>query len=358
MSKQKSIPDKPQDTDDLSHYTPEISNVDIQKKLNTIILSMSEKELDIVKIRQIMQDLYKNVYINDFRHSYAEFYRLLEKIDKDMVKNFEAALLPNLLLLKQEATNDNSPNFAQTKKSILKLCDSLTLEIYRFQANSRVKEAEDFQRQVELSEEKLKQAEQKLKEAEDKIARAEEQLTRVEKSFAKTDETLQKSQDLVETSTEKLNRIQGETVAIISIFAAIVLAFSGGLSYLSSAISAVHNSPITKLILTVLVCGFILFNTVFILVYVVARMLDKNIFLSCDDKTCKDCKLDKETENTGDKCENCKVQKKRARWLWFIKVKNCLPYIFAMDVVLLILIAAIIAFMFFQKTPICPDWLR
>lgn len=158
-------------------------------------------------------------------------------------------------------------------------------------------------------------------------------------------------------ATDKLKGMQGETVAIISIFSAIILAFSGGLSYLSSAISAVHNSPITKLILTVLVCGFILFNTVFILLYVVARMVDKNIFLNCNNEKCGDCPVNNSRELVEGK-EPINKKRKPSKFLWFKKVKDCLPYIFALDVLLLVLIVAVIAFMFYQKTPLCPDWLK
>lgn len=303
----------------------------LQQKLTNKILELSKKPFQDPEkeIPQVLDFLQKQVYIKEFRHSYAEFFYVVVKINDDKYEGNAEILLQNLKLLEDEAYTDRKDNFKDVKKNVIKLCDHLALEIYRYQADNNKLELEALKQKIQEREVKVEEAQTILVEA-------------------------KKNSD---EATDKLKGMQGETVAIISIFSAIILAFSGGLSYLSSAISAVHNSPITKLILTVLVCGFILFNTVFILLYVVARMVDKNIFLNCNNEKCGDCPVNNSRELVEGK-EPINKKRKPSKFLWFKKVKDCLPYIFALDVLLLVLIVAVIAFMFYQKTPLCPDWLK
>lgn len=305
---------------------------ELQQKLTTKILELSKKafenpEQESVETLQYLKD---NVYIKNFRHSYANFFYIIVKINGDDYEGNEETLQLNLKALQDAAYTYQQDGLGQVRKSVIKLCDHLALEMYRYRADNNRKELEIF-------DQKMQEREVKAKETRELLSAAK----------ASSDE-----------ATDKLKKMQGETLSVISIFAAIVLAFSGGLSYLSSAISAVHNSSIAKLILTVLACGFILFNTVFILLYVVARILDKSIFLSCSDENCKNCNL-----NEPDKCikntngENHTEKKKESKFIWFKKVRTCLPYIYAMDLLLLGLMFLTIIYMVVSKIPVVERFL-
>lgn len=299
----------------------------IQEKLIDKILELSKKDFEDIpmEIENIFNFFKNEIYINGFRHSYAEFFYVVLTLDKDDYEGSVETLLGNLQLIEEAAYSRTDKDFQELKKNIIKLCDHLALEIYRYLSDSTRQTIEKLSDRMLVGERKITLATQQAKEA-------------------------TKS---AEETTKKLKNMQGETVAILSIFAAIVLAVSGGLSYLSGAISAVATSPVPKLILTVLACGFVLFNTVFILLYVVSRMLDKSIFLNCNDEQCENCQ-----NNCQDSKNSSKKKKKPPKFIWFRKVRNCLPYIYGLDVIIILMIAAVLLFMFFQRTPWCPIWLK
>lgn len=75
---------------------------------------------------------------------------------------------------------------------------------------------------------------------------------------------------------EARNSVQNskiELVAILSIFAAIVIAFAGGLNYLGGAISISGSSELYSVSFTVLLCGILLLDIIAFLLYVVMKII-------------------------------------------------------------------------------------
>lgn len=70
-------------------------------------------------------------------------------------------------------------------------------------------------------------------------------------------------------AVRKIKNLQLEVVSILAIFAAIVVAFSGGISILGSALSGVGQVGLPDLAFVVTLCGIVLFNTVAFLMHVV-----------------------------------------------------------------------------------------
>jgi hypothetical protein len=60
-----------------------------------------------------------------------------------------------------------------------------------------------------------------------------------------------------------------QIVSVLGIFTTIVLAFTGGLNFLTGSISGIETVDVFKLVLIVLLCGFILYNLVAVLLHVV-----------------------------------------------------------------------------------------
>ncbi len=90
-----------------------------------------------------------------------------------------------------------------------------------------------------------------------------------------------------ETKIEELNRKTEElnssfksypvqTVTVLGIFSAIVLAFTGGLNFLSGSFSEIATADPIKVILIVLVCGFILYNVILLLLFTILKILNIN----------------------------------------------------------------------------------
>lgn len=87
---------------------------------------------------------------------------------------------------------------------------------------------------------------------------------------------IRKSQSDLESMSEAVGKARKEAqsskvelVAILSIFAALVIAFSGGVSILGGAISGIGQAELQALAFVVLLCGIVLFNTVAFLMHVV-----------------------------------------------------------------------------------------
>lgn len=77
------------------------------------------------------------------------------------------------------------------------------------------------------------------------------------------------SERKLKKAVRKIKNLQLEVVSILAIFAAIVVAFSGGMSILGSAVTGVGQADLRELTFVVILCGIILFNTVSFLMHVV-----------------------------------------------------------------------------------------
>lgn len=194
-----------------------------------------------------------NIYSGEFRHDYSDFLKLIGQIDKDPKNKSFDFLQSNLEMIKTAAHNSKStPDLVC--KSILKLCDHINLEIIRHQANQLI-----------------------YTKLENKTNEAKQQLLEYQTLYTDVKNELEASKSKLDEANHKISRMQGESIAIISIFLAFTLAFTGGLSYISSAISSLATAPIERIITIVILCGLIVFNTMYTLLHIVSRLIGKQI---------------------------------------------------------------------------------
>jgi hypothetical protein len=100
----------------------------------------------------------------------------------------------------------------------------------------------------------------------------------------------------------------------LSIFAAIVLAFSGSLSFIGSALTGMANVSAFKSVFIVALCGLVVFNLIFLLLYIVGKLTGRSIY------------TDFGQENSD--IEKC---------TWIGKVRRRLPYVFWINICLLLI---------------------
>lgn len=90
-----------------------------------------------------------------------------------------------------------------------------------------------------------------------------------------------KSERRLKKAVKKIKNLQLEVVSILAIFAAIVIAFSGGLNILGSAISGIGQVELQDLAFVVILCGIVLFNTIAFLLHavywIIRRLHDTDI---------------------------------------------------------------------------------
>ena len=71
--------------------------------------------------------------------------------------------------------------------------------------------------------------------------------------------------------------MQNEYITFLGIFAAIVLAFTGGMSFTSSVLENLHKSSIYRIVFVSLIIGCILFNLIWLLIDFIRNVNEKTI---------------------------------------------------------------------------------
>lgn len=86
---------------------------------------------------------------------------------------------------------------------------------------------------------------------------------------------------------ENISSAQSEFISILSIFAAVIIAFLGGMSLIGSALNNMDNVSKYRLIFVLLTIGFIMFNVIYMLLYIVSKLVHGKIYM--EKKECKGC---------------------------------------------------------------------
>ena len=76
---------------------------------------------------------------------------------------------------------------------------------------------------------------------------------------------------------EGQKKMQNEYITILGIIAAIVLAFTGGMTFTSSVLENIHKSSIYRIAFITLIIGCILFNLIWLLIDFIRNMNEKAI---------------------------------------------------------------------------------
>lgn len=251
---------RPNSNDDLLvKYIRELSNINL---------------IDVKPYTNKFVDLYGNGY----RHTYSLIHPVILQIrnsaDMDISRFYDniKAIYNNVLWLKNrdqelrllvpnETDNKSDSNpYDLTLKGLKKLYDHVSLESSRF----------------------------------DEVSSLHNEIDSMSQELAR------KSMEL-ENATTKLSNVQTEMIAVLSIFAVVVLAFNGGFTLFGEAFKSVNEAPIQKT-LAVLTCSLLLLgDLIFILIYSISRLTGKSLLSLSADKS---------------------------QGNWFKRVKSELPYIY------------------------------
>lgn len=190
---------------------------------------------------------------------------------------------------------------------LTKLCDHINLEIARYQYSlTDIQRAKDIEKSNEILSNQLTMARNDLVDAKNEVAKVTENLNNTKSELSQ--------------ANEKLKTIQTEVVSVLSIFAAIVLTFAGGISYIGEALRGMKDAPFFKAVFFVLLCGFVIFNLIFVMMYIVSRITGRSILAKCcsDDCSCR---------KKSDKCKCCGI----------VRFARRLPYVFWLEVLYIVL---------------------
>lgn len=258
-----------------------------QEQLKKILLDMASSCMDDKKIREKAINL-RTLYTGGFRHSYADFFPLIVDISKEETTYSLDYLSNNLIALRELVESsyiEGEKEFSALYQPLTKLIDHINLEIGRYSYYS-------------ISEQRVKDLETKNSVLQNNLLNATNELNLAEK---------------------RLSALQTELISVLSIFAAIVLAFAGGLTLLGNSFSNLETVAFFKILFFTLLCGFILFNTIYVLVYLIGKLTGKNISAKC--------------RKSNVSCDDCST-----KCLGINKIRLTLPYLFWINAVILALI--------------------
>ena len=222
-----------------------------QSELAACILRMAETLYDDSRCYDESLKL-QEIYRDGFKHEYSMFFPLLAQITDIDSEAKISQLSENMQKIKRFV--DNTPSLSNIQEQVRKLADHINLEVSRLLYN-----AADRQRLSELD--------VKVEDVQTSLRRATRRLDK---------------------ATKKASSMQTEIIAVLSIFSAIIIAFFGGLNFMTTAFSNLNTTRLDKLVLVIAIVGIVVFNTIFLLLYIVGKITDRNIYARCysDDCTC------------------------------------------------------------------------
>lgn len=216
-------------------------------------IDLSQQNLN--DFAQEICDIYSN---SEFRHSYAEISLALEKYRPDQrdVLSAHIASIKGEAKFILEKSGKSSEQCAEIEKRIFKLCDHVDLECLRI---ARIDHVEYIG----------KTATNELSAADGKLKETEERAKELEK---------------------RVSQYHDQSIAILGIFAGLVVTFSGAIQFVSSSLGNLSNTSAINITFFVSLSFFFLFNVIFLLMYCISKISGKSIASSCENRNCGNCR--------------------------------------------------------------------
>lgn len=307
-----------------------------QEALEALLKELTQFELDKNDPRiPEFADRLLELYVPDFRHRYSKFFQMLLDFDEEFEEKRSEANLDylsgNILKIREfvdaECISENQ-KYISLYKPMIKLSDHLSLEIARYnrfvKQNSDIealsKACQEMQDQLQKTTNQLIDATKNLDQANNRFSTTETKLNDAEAKLKTIEEDLPTAKSDLDTVKKSLASIHIDIIAVLSIFASIVLTFSGSMTVLGSALTGMQEVHALKATFFVLLCGFVLGNIIFLLMYLVGKLTSRNIYARC-------------------KTENCTCEKPCNG---FKRIRKRLPYIYWLNLILIVLMAVVV----------------
>lgn len=263
--------------------------IDYNIVVSGLVKDLAEKNLNEKDIEIISKKFFE-MYQKDVRNNYYILFTTIAEISKGNIESFDA-LNVNI---------DNLNNFAKktykdNKKVIMgfdKLNQYIKLEANRASFNQvQIKKLGLATREFEEQKEELKSHKQDLEEMEVRLKEYENKLNIAESGY--------------------INNL----LSVLGVFSGIIIAFFGGLEYITSVFNNIGDVSKYRLVFISLMLGFVIFNTVSAMLVFLGKMTDKDIYRPCKTPNC----------SCDEKCN-------------FIKrIKNKLPYVYSVNFVIILM---------------------
>ncbi len=301
-----------------------MNEVDKKTELQELIESLCDVGFskDTKKIDEWIQRLNK-IYANKYRHTYSDiFFKLQEIIAKSDSEVLET-LGENLDVLKEKiellvSQNSDDENLKITLSGYKKLADHINLEIGRYnfiknQFTVATTPATPLTTPIPTTIDN---------ELGDKVYKLADDVKKMRPITTQAQRELDKLDSRLES-----NKIS--SITTLTIFSAVVLAFSGGITFEVGMLQGMASASAYRLVFVIALTGFVLFNTIFALLYLVGKLAGKSISTKC-----RHCSND--PSNSGKcTCGDGTCTKELASGTIFCRILHKYCYVLIINIILL-----------------------
>lgn len=220
-----------------------------RKEFKSILLELAKDQtmLEDAHKRSEMYERLEALYYNEskelrFRHYYSDIFTVLTIVKQDALKGDINILGQNLGVLRkgyQVKNQDSNRNDIDISNEIKKLYDHVSLDIARMLYS----DSGDWKISGEPAIKKM-QSEVKCLESH------------------------------VNSATEKMNNAAKEYIAILGIFASIVISFVAGISFSTSILGAINSASVYRISLLACIIGLVFTNVLYWLFYYIDRIIN------------------------------------------------------------------------------------
>ena len=127
----------------------------------------------------------------------------------------------------------------------------------------------------------------------------ESSIKKIDKKLIETEEKIEK---LIGKQKKSFDSIVTQIITILGIFSTIVITFFGGVTAMSGMMKNMHNVSKFRLVFVFEIIGFIMFNTIFMLLHFIAKLSERSISSSCGNCKNRNIATKKCTEKNNFKC--------------------------------------------------------
>lgn len=190
------------------------------------------------------------IYDNGYRQMYSEIFPIISEIRSSGEYGGLDFLTGNLEYAREhvkELIQKSSEERSEDEEKVVSRCESLYGKILKLSDH------------VNLEVQRLQDYEGIRKESVETVSKLSQDIELAQKDLAR--------------ARKKVRKMQTEVVVILGIFAAIVMAMSGGLSLMGSSLEGMSSTGPYKIAFVVLLCGMVLFDTIAFLMTYIQRMV-------------------------------------------------------------------------------------
>lgn len=257
------------------------------------------------------------IYADGYRHTYSDiFYKTQEILAGETEKVEILGENLNYLRTKIEEQAElpfDSEKFKTVLASYNKFADHINLEIGRYNfIKGQFQNTQTLTADNDIDETKF-----------------ETRISEIEKTVDTMRATTTRAQKELDIVDSKLENNKISSITALTIFSAVVLAFSGGFAFEANMLEGMAHSTAYRLVFVIALTGFVLFNTIFALLYLVGKLTGKPI--------CAKCRYATDDSNNGEylKCGEAYCKKELGTGSNTCRIINKYFFILLVNIVLL-----------------------